>query len=135
METRGRYTNHEGSKGQEVGNLFFGADGWLEINGDTWKAFRKREREPFAGSKDGEREGNHWGNFLDGLRAGKTEAFHADIVEGHLSTSLCHLANISYRTGRSLTFNGEAERFVDAPDADAMLTRTYRKPYVLPDTV
>jgi predicted dehydrogenase len=135
METRGRYTNHEGSAGQEVGNLFFGADGWLEISGDTWKAFRKREREPFAGSKDPRGGGNHWGNFLDGLRAGKTEALHADILEGHLSTSLCHLANISYRTGRSLTFAGDTERFVDAPDADALLTRTYRKPYVVPDTV
>ena len=40
METRGRYTNHEGSQGQEVGNLFFGSEGWLEISGDTWKAFR-----------------------------------------------------------------------------------------------
>ena len=82
METRGRYTNHEGSQGQEVGNLFFGAEGWLEISGNTWKAFRKREREPFAGSKEGERGGNHWGNFLEALRAGKTEAFHADISRG-----------------------------------------------------
>ena len=51
METRGRYTNHEGSAGQEVGNLFFGSDGWLEISGSTWKAFRRREREPFAGRR------------------------------------------------------------------------------------
>jgi hypothetical protein len=40
METRGRYTNHEGSAGQEVGNLFYGTEGWLEISGNTWKAFR-----------------------------------------------------------------------------------------------
>ena len=52
-----------------------------------------------------------------------------------MSTSLCHLANISYRVGRSLKFNGAKEKFVDAPDADAHLTRVYRKPYVLPETV
>jgi predicted dehydrogenase len=134
METRGRYTNHEGSAGQEVGNLFFGSDGWLEISGNTWKAFRKREREPFAGAKEAER-GSHWGNFLEALRSGKDETLHSDIHEGHLSTSLCHLANISYRVGRSLKFTSATERFVDAPDADAHLTRIYRKPYVVPETV
>jgi predicted dehydrogenase len=135
METRGRYTNHEGSRGQEVGNLFFGSDGWLEINGSTWKAFRHREREPFAGSKDGEAGGNHWANFIDAVRSGKDDALHSDIVEGHLSTTLCHLANISYRVGRSLTFKGDTERFVDAPEADAHLTREYRAPYVMPATI
>ncbi len=49
---------YERTKDQEVGNLF-GADGWLEISGSTWKAFRQREREPFAGSTDDEREGSH----------------------------------------------------------------------------
>ena len=135
METRGRYTNHEGSQGQEVGNLFFGSEGWLEIGGSTWKAFRHREREPFAGSKGVDREGNHWANFLEALRAGRDEALHSDIHEGHMSTTLCHLANISYRVGRSLKFTGQTERFVDAPDADALLTRTYRKPYVVPEQV
>ena len=42
LETRGRYTNHEGSTGQDVGNIFYGTEGWLEISGHTWKAFRKR---------------------------------------------------------------------------------------------
>jgi len=135
METRGRYTNQEGSKGQEVGNLFYGVDGWLEISGSTWKAFQKRSKEPFAGSKGGEKEGNHWANFLDAVRAGKDEVMHSDINEGHLSTSLCHLANISYRLGRSLKFVGKNEKFAHDADADAMLTRVYRKPYVVPATV
>lgn len=135
LETRGRYTNHEGSQGQEVGNLFFGAEGWLEISGNTWKAFRGREREPFAGSTDRERDGSHWANFLDALRSGKDETLHSDIHEGHLSTSLCHLANISYRVGRSLTFQGAGERFSSDAEADALLTRAYRPPYVVPDTV
>ena len=136
METRGRYTNHEGSQGQEVGNLFYGADGWLEINGSTWKAFRKRGKEAVAGSKDNERDrAVHFANFVDALRAGKDAPLHCDILEGHLSTSLCHLANISYRVGRSLKFAGKTEKFIKDSDGDALLTRTYRKPYVLTDAV
>jgi hypothetical protein len=135
LETRGRYTNHEGSKGQEVGNLFYGTEGWLEISGNTWKAFRRRAKEPFAGSKDSGKEGNHWANFIDAVRTGKDEILHCDILEGHLSTSLCHLANISYRVGRSLRFAGDSEKFIGDPEADAHLKRVYRPPYVVPETV
>lgn len=136
METRGRYTNHEGSAGQEVGNLFYGSEGWLEISGSTWKAFRRRERQPFAQSKDSERDrATHWANFLDAIRSGKDSDLHCDILEGHLSTSLCHLANISYRVGRSLKFDGKTETFVNDRDADALLTRNYRKPFVVPAAV
>jgi hypothetical protein len=134
FETRGRYTNQEGFKGSEVGNLFYGTEGYLEIYGDTWKAFRRRETEPFASSKVGESEhvDNHYTNFLDAIRSGKDEMLHCDIHEGFLSTALPHLANISYRLGRELQFNGAAEKFVNDPEADAMLTRKeYRKPYVV----
>jgi predicted dehydrogenase len=136
LETRGRYTNHEGSAGQEVGNIFYGSEGWLEISGDSWKAFRRRERKPFAQSKETERErANHWANFLDAIRSGRDEDMHSDIHEGHLSTSLCHLANISCRLGRSLKFIGERETFANDVKADAMLTRDYRAPYVVPEAV
>jgi predicted dehydrogenase len=136
METRGRYTNHEGSQGQEVGNLFYGSEGWLEIGGSTWKAFRHRERQPFAQSKDAERDrGIHWANFFDAIRSDRDDLLHCDIHEGHLSTSLCHLANISYLVGRSLRFNGTRETFVGDPKADALLTRVYRRPFVVPAKV
>jgi predicted dehydrogenase len=138
FETRGRYTNHEGFKGNEVGNLFYGTEGYLEIFNDTWKAFRKREKEPFASSKEvvGNGGGNHYTNFIEALRSGKNTDLHCDINEGVLSSDLPHLANISYRLGRGLEFNGAAEKFVNDPEADAMLTRKeYRKPYVVPDNV
>jgi hypothetical protein len=47
-----------------------------------------------------------------------------------------HLGNISYRLGRSLEFDPVKMKFINAPDADAMLTRPeYRKPFVVPDKV
>jgi predicted dehydrogenase len=138
FEARGRYTNNEGSSGQEVGNLFLGSEGWLEIYGSTWNAFRRREKEPFASSRDlpGNQDGgNHFTNFIEAIRSGRKENLHCDIRGGFYSSTLPHLANISYRLGRQLKFSGENEKFAMDPEADAMLTRRYRIPYVVPEEV
>jgi len=137
FECRGRYTNNEGSEGQEVGNLYYGTEGWLEISGSTWKAFRERERKPFAGSKEVKRgsDGNHWANFIEAVRSGKNEDLHCDIREGVYSSTLPHLANISYRVGHLLKFMGDYEKFADDAEADKFLTRVYRVPFVVPDKV
>lgn len=144
FETRGRYTNAESSLDVQIGNMFLGTDGYVEINGGQWKAFRKREREPFAGSNIGERPtdlmkapggGSHYVNFLDAIRAGNNETLHCDILEGYMSACLPNLANISYRLGRELTFDGAKEKFVKDKEADKLLTREYRKPYVVPEIV
>ena len=55
-----------------------------------------------------------------------------DVLEGHLSSSLPHLGNISYRVGRALTFDGKTEKFVDDKQADRLLTREYRKGFEIP---
>ena len=47
----------------------------------------------------------HRQNFVDAVRAHDITRLSADILEGHLSSSLCHLANISYRLGRELRFD------------------------------
>jgi predicted dehydrogenase len=137
FEVRGRFTNHEGSKGQEVGNLFFGSDGWLEIYGDTWNAFKGRERIPFASSKEGNNGqlAAHYANFAESIREGSNDILHCDINEGFYSSALPHLANISYRVGHQLRFMGENERFANDPEADLMLTREYRDPYIVPENV
>ena len=136
FETRGRYTNREGSKGNDVGNLFYGTEGYLEISGDTWKAFRKREKEPFAGSKEvPNTEKNHFANFLEALRADKYEMLNCSITDGFYSSALPLLGNISYRVGRQLRFMGDYEKFANDPEADEMLTRVYRIPYVVPENV
>ena len=50
-----------------------------------------------------------------------------DVLEGHMSSALPHLGNISYRVGRALMFDGKTETFVDDKQADRLLTREYRK--------
>jgi hypothetical protein len=52
-----------------------------------------------------------------------------------MSTCLPHLANIAYRLNRQLTFDGKAEKFVKDAEADKMLTRKYRPPFVVPNKV
>lgn len=137
FEVRGRFTNQEGSKGQELGNIFYGSDGWLEIYGDSWNAFKGREKTPFASSKElkDDQTPSHYANFVEAIRAGKDELLHCDILDGFMSSSLPHLANISYRTGRLLKFMGDYEKFADDPEADNLLTRVYRKPYVVPENI
>ncbi len=44
-----------------------------------------------------------------------------------MSSTLPHLANISYRVDRPLQFDGKFEKFVNDKEADKLLTREYRK--------
>jgi len=147
FETRGRYTNEESGLGIRIGNIFYGTDGYLELDEGKWKAFRKREKEPFAGSESTEPKSadptflaapggtEHFANFLDAVRSGKDETLNCHIREGHYSSVLPLLANISYRLGRELIFDGTKEKFVKDMEADAMLSRDYRKPYIIPEII
>ena len=74
-------------------------------------------------------------NFIEGVRSRRWQDLKADILEGHMSASLCHLGNISYKTGRKLVFNPNAEKFVNDKDADTYLKRIYRPHYIVPDKV
>ena len=53
-------------------------------------------------------EGDHFGNFVKAVRSRKKEDLNADILEGHISSALCHLANISYRLGKTRTVGQDA---------------------------
>jgi len=145
FETRGRFTHAESKLDIRIGNLFYGTEGYLELNGSTWKAYKLREKEPFAISAAENSDVSadptfraapggteHFANFLDGIRTGNSNDLTCEILEGHLSASLPHLANISYRLGRELHFDGNKEKFVNDREADKMLTRQYREPYVIP---
>src|SRR2546423_8297727 len=143
VATRGGFTNDEGSV--KSGNLSNGTKGWLwiEESGRTWQSYfgPKNEKGPGTDTPAGEKteatglttiESPHYQNFIDAIRAADPKLLNCDILEGHLSSTLPHLANISYRVGRSLAFDGNKERFVDDKDADRLLTREYRKGFEIP---
>ncbi len=73
-------------------------------------------------------------HMLDFLRAIETGGRPvADIREGHVSTASCILANLSMQLGRSLTWDPVSERVVADDEANALLARRYREPWVHPD--
>lgn len=145
FEVRGLYTNGEADLDVKVGNLFFGTEGWMEINGSTWKTYFGRKNEPGPSSESQEKAvldykkapggGGHFNNFIQALKSGKRSDLTCDIWEGYMSSVLPLLANISYRLDRKLQFNGDWEKFVNDPEANMMLTRRYRPPYIVPENV
>jgi predicted dehydrogenase len=159
-------------RGQSVGHVIECEEGYLAgtvaYDNDGKVVTR------FSGGKE-----DHFGNFIAAVRSRKREDLHADILEGHLSSALCHTGNISHRLGRLaapeeirealnankaaletldrfqahldknrvdlkltkatlgvfLEMDPKAERFVGNDQANALLTRDYRSPFVIPQTV
>ncbi len=121
--------------GNVVGNLFFGSKGYMVKDVGEWRTYMGEGREP---GPTGSGEANHYAAFVNAIRDGDPATFNARIDEAFYSCALIHLANISYRLGRSLEFDPETLTFPRDAEANAMLTREYRAPYVLPkvpDTV
>jgi predicted dehydrogenase len=67
---------------------------------------------------------SHVSDFLDAIRNHRKP--NADVEEGHLSSSLSHLANVATRLGRSLRFDPQTERFLDDDEANQLVGRDYR---------
>ncbi len=122
---------------------------------------------------------SHFANFLKAVRSRKQTDLNGDILEGHLSSALCHTGNISYRLGFQkspdeirekikgergatdtfdrmtahlgangveltkdklvlgdvLTMDPQTEKFIGSTEGNALLTRHYRRPYVVPEQV
>ena len=116
------------------GNLFYGSKGYMAAEGyyGSYRTFLGKEQQPGPTLT---KAGNNWGNFIDVVRSRKKEDLNAPIEEGAISVTLPHLANISYRLGRSLNFDGAAYRCVGDEEANAMFRREYRAPFVVPENV
>jgi len=160
-------------RGAKVGVIFEGSDGYIVMT-----SYHSGAAFDLAGKKITafEGEGDHHGNFIKAVRSRKRDDLNADILEGHLSSALCHTGNISYRLGgrerlkevaaqvagnaaaaetferftehlkandidldktevaygKPLKFDPQAEKFINDSQADAMLTRQYRAPFIVP---
>ncbi|HZT39623.1 MAG TPA: Gfo/Idh/MocA family oxidoreductase [Bryobacteraceae bacterium] len=137
-----------------VGNIFFGSSGFLvvdhtgfqlykstagDISGEAARGAGAGSRERYEKTMDekptGEDTVPHMKNFLDAIRARDYKKLNADVEIGTHSAAFCHLANIAYRTGRLLRMNDSNGRFLGDDEANSMLTRNYRAPYVVPENV
>ena len=119
-----------------IGNLFYGSKGYLAMNGyDSYKSWLGEEQEPGPHAEAG---GNNWRNFVDCVKSRKKEDLHAPVEEGYLSATLLHLANASYRVGRTLNFDPDKQEVIGDEEASRILRdgdRGYRAPYVVPEEV
>lgn len=125
-------SNYMVSADNTIGNLFYGSEGFMSKNVNEWQTYMGKEREP---GEKGSGLGDHYQDFINAVRANDQRLAKGDIREGFYSCALIHLANISYRLGRSLEFDPVKMKFVGDAEADALLTREYRAPFVLPDKV
>src|SRR5262249_52105946 len=171
-----RYPSREKDKGASVGVIIHCEGGYVLVpNYSSATAYDKEgsEIKKWSGSE------NHFENFIKAVHSRKHSDLNADILEGHLSSALCHTGNISYRLGKRanpdelreaigsdkaacetlermeahLAANGvdlgkskatlgvflkmdpKTERFIASPQANELLTRNSRPPFVVPDKV
>jgi hypothetical protein len=131
FEVRGLVTNDE--EQVRVGNIFYGTEGVLALTSYTdWQVYFGHKLEKGPGGSGG---GDHYGNFVKAVKARDRKLLNGEISEGHLSSAYCHLGNIAYRLSRKLHINPSTESFMNDSEADTMLTREYRAPFVVPASV
>jgi predicted dehydrogenase len=120
-----------------VGNIFYGSKGYLAINNVSgYQSWIGKEQQP--GPSSPETPEDHFANFIACVISRKKEDLRAPIEEGHFSAGLAHLANASYRLGRTLNFDPETELVIHDDEANHLLcegARGYRSPFVVPKQV
>jgi predicted dehydrogenase len=120
------WSNH-GNEGRGSGVSFFGEKGTLVVDRSGWKVYDSKER---LTSDTSDQLGAHLQNFVDCIRSRNRP--NADIEIGHTSTTMCHLGNIAFRVGHEVRFDQVSQSFFDSPDADLLLSKSYRAPWSLP---
>lgn len=103
---------------------FYGDQGSLAVAGNGYRIY------DLEGNEVERQEGEssdvvHIVNFLDSIRSGKKP--NSEIEEAQLSTLLCHLGNIAYRTGHTLHIDATTGKILGDPEAQALWGREYRK--------
>lgn len=105
FEVRGLETNDY--MGAKVGVIYYGSEGYVvqpSYDGGTVFDLDGKEVKKFYA------KGNHFQNFVDSVRSRDISTLNAEIEEGHYSSALCHLGNISYRLGETMTVAEAKER-------------------------
>jgi len=114
--------------GKTTGNHFLCDDGYY-VEG---KGFFGYDNEAIPVETEMPETFGTWGNFLNAVRTRSQANIHGTALEGHLSCTHIHMANISYRLGRSLEFDPETERFKNDDEANAMVSRDYAAGFEVP---
>lgn len=132
------WTGREIGSGRDAPLVFHGTKGALTLSRrgfavlpEVWKADPKNEKPAMAPLEGAQTDLDlpHTRDFLDCVKSRRRPI--ADVEEGHLTATMCHLGNIATRLGRSLRWDAEKEEVVGDADASARLHYEYRKPWTL----
>jgi predicted dehydrogenase len=115
------------------GATIYGENGWMLVTNRSWEAYDANGAVvKEGGSSSAETQRAHIRNFLDAVRSRNRDSLNQEIYSGHVSTTMCHAGNISWRTGKKLRFDAETETF-DDKEANQYVGREHRKGFELPD--
>jgi predicted dehydrogenase len=123
-----------------VGNIFYGSKGYLSTGDEdavTYKVWMGKDQEEQPAQKGGT-ELAHFQNFIDCVRSHNHADLNAPIEEGHLSAGMMHLANASYRLGRTINFDPKTQQVIGDEEAAKILRdgdRGYRSGFQIPENV
>jgi len=124
-----------GMHGFDNGNVFYGTEGYMIFSRrGAFSVFLgpKSEPGPTEGKELRGQRGyeQHMDDFLNSIRT--RQPTRANPETAHRSCALVHLGDIAYLMGKQLEFDIDKQQVVNCEEANALLTKTYREPYVLP---
>lgn len=134
LEVRPWCTNDEAG-GTSFGVIFFGSEGWMTFPGyGGYKAYKGKANKLVKEANDGD-DRYHYQNFIDCVRSRDASKLNAPPLEGHYSSALSHYALTGARVNRVLEIDETTEMVKNDDEANKMLTRVYREPFVVPEVV
>ena len=131
LEVRNLPTNTEDGRGEAA--FFYGPKGYMMIEGEQGHYESVVDKKPGPSGKAPGAHAELVRNFYEVVRSRKKFDLLSPVEHGHIGAAICHLGNISYRLGRAIEFDPQTETFPHDEAANAMLTRRYRPPYVMPE--
>ncbi|MEO7531658.1 MAG: Gfo/Idh/MocA family oxidoreductase [Sediminibacterium sp.] len=125
-----------GSYGRDHGIAFIGNNGTLVLNRGGWEVIEERQSKhkvsmPLQKSSDNGLD-KHWVNFVNAVKSRKTEDLHCSVAAGAHVATVAQMGNISFRTGKKLTWDRATAAFTDKAVNDAYLLKAYHNGYSLP---
>jgi len=126
-------------EGARWGNVFHGTKGSMYIDRGGFEIIPDGDRVPAkvvgtprkSGDMPTQLSGAHIRNFLECMQTRKQPVAYP--LDGHQASTPPHLGNIAFRVGRKIRWDADKERIIGDEQANAMLTKTYRAPYLLPE--
>jgi predicted dehydrogenase len=125
------------AENHNIGCYFYGTEGTFHMGWqDGWTFYPTRKsqsiihEEPQLNKPDDQNIRGLWTDLLDAIETGRRPV--CDIEIGHQSTNMSLLGMLSWKLGRSVEWDGEREVIVGDDEANQLLSRPYRAPWVYP---